>query len=156
MALLPVSEAIRLVTEGLEPLEAERVPLAEALGRVLAEDLQARLTQPPFPASAMDGFAVRSEDVASLPATLASDRRVGRRTAFRRRRLAQAKPFASLPARRCPLAPTASSFRRMSICPAISPPSTPSIRNASFGPPVRISARAKSCCGPARCSMRAV
>jgi molybdopterin molybdotransferase len=70
MALLPVSEAIRLVTEGLEPLETECVPLAEALGRVLAEDLQARLTQPPFPASAMDGFAVRNEDVTSLPATL--------------------------------------------------------------------------------------
>ncbi len=70
MALLPVSEAICLVTEGLEPLEAERIPLADALGRVLAEDLQARLTQPPFPASAMDGFAVRSEDVASLPASL--------------------------------------------------------------------------------------
>lgn len=70
MALLPVSEAIRLVTEGLEPLETERVPLAEALGRALAEDLRARLTQPPFPASAMDGFAVRGEDVTSLPATL--------------------------------------------------------------------------------------
>ena len=67
---LPVADAIRLVTEGLEPLEAERVPLGEAQGRVLAEDLEARLTQPPFAASAMDGFAVRSEDVASLPATL--------------------------------------------------------------------------------------
>ena len=70
MALLPVSEAIRLVTEGLEPLDAEHVPLAEALRRVVAEDLAARITQPPFPASAMDGFAVRSGDVTSLPATL--------------------------------------------------------------------------------------
>ena len=37
---------------------------------MLAEDLAARLTQPPFDASAMDGFAVRGEDVAALPATL--------------------------------------------------------------------------------------
>jgi molybdopterin molybdotransferase len=70
MTLLPVSEAVRLVTEGVAPLDAERVPVDKALGRVLAEDLEARLTQPPFAASAMDGFAVRSEDVASLPAKL--------------------------------------------------------------------------------------
>lgn len=56
--------------EGLAPLETERVPLEEARGRVLAEDLAARLTQPPFDASAMDGFAVRAEDVVKLPATL--------------------------------------------------------------------------------------
>ena len=37
---------------------------------MLAEDLAARLTQPPFDASAMDGYAVRAADVASLPATL--------------------------------------------------------------------------------------
>jgi molybdopterin molybdotransferase len=70
MALLSVTEALARVTEGLEPLGAERVPLERCLGRVLAEDLAARLTQPPFDASAMDGFAVRAEDVAALPATL--------------------------------------------------------------------------------------
>ena len=37
---------------------------------MLAEDLAARLTQPPFDASAMDGYAVRAADVAALPATL--------------------------------------------------------------------------------------
>ena len=70
MALLSVAEALARVTEGLKPLEAERVPLDQACGRVLAKDLTARLTQPPFDASAMDGFAVRARDVAKLPATL--------------------------------------------------------------------------------------
>jgi len=70
MALLSVTEALARVTEGLAPLDAERVPLGECSGRVLAEDLAACLTQPPFDASAMDGYAVRAEDVAALPATL--------------------------------------------------------------------------------------
>jgi len=70
MALLPVAEALARVTDGLGPLEAERVPLNDALDRVLAEDLAARLTQPPFDASAMDGYAVRAADVAALPARL--------------------------------------------------------------------------------------
>jgi molybdopterin molybdotransferase len=70
MALLSVAEALARVTQGLEPVEAERVPLERARGRVLAEDIAAHLTQPPFDASAMDGYAVRAEDVAALPATL--------------------------------------------------------------------------------------
>ena len=70
MALLSVAEALARVTQGLEPLDAERVKLEDARGRVLAEDVAARLTQPPFDASAMDGYAVRAEDVATLPATL--------------------------------------------------------------------------------------
>jgi len=70
MSLLTVAEALARVTHGLQPLEAERVALDAASGRVLAEDLAARLTQPPFDASAMDGYAVRAADVAGLPATL--------------------------------------------------------------------------------------
>jgi molybdopterin molybdotransferase len=70
MALLSVAEALARVTKGLEPLEPERVPLEQARGRVLAEDVTAGLTQPPFDASAMDGYAVRAADVATLPATL--------------------------------------------------------------------------------------
>ena len=70
MALISVAEALAHVTEGLKPLEAESVTLEEARGRVLAEDLAARLTQPPFDASAMDGFAVRAEDVMKLPVKL--------------------------------------------------------------------------------------
>ena len=70
MSLLSVTDALARVTGGLEPLGAERVPLERARGRVLAEDLAACLTQPPFDASAMDGFAMRAEDVAAPPATL--------------------------------------------------------------------------------------
>jgi molybdopterin molybdotransferase len=58
------------VLDGLAPLETERMAIEDARGRVLAEDLAARVTQPPFDASAMDGYAVRAADVASLPATL--------------------------------------------------------------------------------------
>ncbi|HET9936270.1 MAG TPA: gephyrin-like molybdotransferase Glp [Methyloceanibacter sp.] len=78
MALLSVAEALARVTRDLAPLETERVALDKADGRVLAEDLAARLTQPPFDASAMDGYAVRAVDLAALPATL---RLVGRSAA---------------------------------------------------------------------------
>ncbi|MCC6918108.1 MAG: molybdopterin molybdotransferase MoeA, partial [Alphaproteobacteria bacterium] len=52
------------------PMPAEIVPIEAAHGRVLASPLAARLTQPPFNASAMDGYAVRAADVANVPATL--------------------------------------------------------------------------------------
>ena len=70
MALLSVAEALARVTDGLAPLESERVAIDQATGRVLADNLAARLTQPPFDASAMDGYAVRAADVAALPVTL--------------------------------------------------------------------------------------
>ncbi|MEJ0076726.1 MAG: gephyrin-like molybdotransferase Glp [Alphaproteobacteria bacterium] len=68
MALLPVPDALARVLEGVEPLPAERVPLAQAEGRVLAHDLSARRTQPPENVSAMDGYAVRGAEVAHAPA----------------------------------------------------------------------------------------
>jgi molybdopterin molybdotransferase len=68
--LLPVDEAIARLLAGAEPGGVEAVPLAEAAGRVLAEPVKALRTQPPFPASAMDGYAVRAEDVAQVPARL--------------------------------------------------------------------------------------
>ena len=61
-ALIAPERALELVLERAKPLEAERVALAEALGRVLAEDLVAPADVPPFPNSAMDGFAVRAAD----------------------------------------------------------------------------------------------
>jgi molybdopterin molybdotransferase len=70
MALLSVADALDRVTAGLVPLEGESVAVLSADGRVLAEDVKAKLTQPPFAASAMDGYAVRSADVAALPVTL--------------------------------------------------------------------------------------
>jgi molybdopterin molybdotransferase len=69
-SLLPVDEALARLLDEAEPREAETVPLADAAGRVLAEPLKALRTQPPFPASAMDGYAVRAADVAQVPARL--------------------------------------------------------------------------------------
>lgn len=70
MALVPVDEALERLLEGAAPLLGERVALAEAAGRVLAEPVVALRTQPPFPASAMDGYAVRAADVELVPAQL--------------------------------------------------------------------------------------
>jgi molybdopterin molybdotransferase len=68
--MISVDEALARVTAAFAPLEAETVSLKDAQGRVLAEDAKARLDQPPFPVSAMDGYAVRARDVASAPVTL--------------------------------------------------------------------------------------
>ena len=60
--LLSLEEALKRILERVTPLEPEAVLLAAAAGRVLAEDARAVVDLPPFPSSAMDGFAVRSED----------------------------------------------------------------------------------------------
>ncbi len=65
MALLPPDEARARIIAGIVPTEPEFIPLDAAAGRVLAAPLAARRTQPPFPASAMDGYAVRSADALS-------------------------------------------------------------------------------------------
>lgn len=71
MSLLPVATALSRILERAAPIEdREEVQLHEADGRVLALDVAARLTQPPFHASAMDGYAVRGADVASIGAEL--------------------------------------------------------------------------------------
>src|SRR6187455_231542 len=59
-----VEEHRAAVAALLPPLPVERVPLARALGRVLAEPLVAGVALPPFDNSAMDGYAVRAADVA--------------------------------------------------------------------------------------------
>jgi molybdopterin molybdotransferase len=64
MSLHTIEEALGLVLEGIEPLAAERAPIADAAGRVLAEDARAAVDLPPFDRSAMDGFAVRAADTA--------------------------------------------------------------------------------------------
>jgi molybdopterin molybdotransferase len=56
--LIPIAEARRRVLESIRPLDAEDVPLGEALGRVLAEDVTSEVAVPPFDGSAMDGFAL--------------------------------------------------------------------------------------------------
>ena len=61
--MIPVSEARAHLLALVSKLETEEVPLAEAAGRVLAEDMHARRDQPPFSASAMDGYAVNAAEV---------------------------------------------------------------------------------------------
>ena len=68
--MISVEVALERILSGFAPLAAEQVSLAAALGRVLAADVTARLTQPPAAVSAMDGYAVRAADVAQVPACL--------------------------------------------------------------------------------------
>jgi len=68
--MLSVKEAHARVIAAFSPLPAEMVSVAEAAGRVLAVAPNARLTQPPADLSAMDGYAVRAEDVPAAPTTL--------------------------------------------------------------------------------------
>lgn len=71
MTLLSVSEArSRLLDPAIPIGRSEVLDLHHAAGRVLAENLIARLTQPPFDASAMDGYALRSDDAAAPGAIL--------------------------------------------------------------------------------------
>lgn len=63
MALLPVDVALAQLLDGATLLGSEIIDLGVAHGRILATDVAARLTQPPFAASAMDGFAVRFADL---------------------------------------------------------------------------------------------
>jgi molybdopterin molybdotransferase len=66
-SLLTFEEAQQRVLAAARPLAAEPVPIAQAAGRVAAEDVRAAVDLPPFPSSAMDGYAVRAAD---LPGTL--------------------------------------------------------------------------------------
>lgn len=69
--MISPQEALQVILGEARRLEAVRVPLAEALSGVLAEDACADSDLPPFDKSAMDGYAVRAADVARLPAELA-------------------------------------------------------------------------------------
>lgn len=62
--MISVEEAYERIIQAFRPLEAEKVSLREGLGRVLAEDVYADVHIPPFPNSAMDGYAVRAADTA--------------------------------------------------------------------------------------------
>lgn len=63
--MISVDEALAAVLALAAPLPTETVDLAEAAGRVLASPVVARRAQPPFAASAMDGYAVRQDEVAA-------------------------------------------------------------------------------------------
>jgi molybdopterin molybdotransferase len=66
--LLNVDEAVRRIVSGVARLPDERVSLDDALGRVLAADVESDVNLPPFANSSMDGFAVRAADVANAAA----------------------------------------------------------------------------------------
>ena len=84
--MMSVDEAVGIIAARVTPVrEAETVALAQADGRILATDISAPLPLPPFTNSAVDGYAVRNR---------------GTRCGFS-------------PARRCPMAPTRCSCRRM-------------------------------------------
>ena len=68
--MISVEEALSRLLAPLEKLPPEQISIIDGLGRVLAEDIAARRTQPPFAVSAMDGYAVRAEDVARVPVEL--------------------------------------------------------------------------------------
>jgi molybdopterin molybdotransferase len=68
--MISVEEALARLIAPLSALPPEQIALSDGLGRVLAERVAARRTQPPFAASAMDGYAVRAEDLEQIPATL--------------------------------------------------------------------------------------
>ena len=70
MSLIPVDEALARLLGDVERLRTEYVALPDALGRVLAEPVTALRTHPPFDASAMDGYAVRASDIATVPTVL--------------------------------------------------------------------------------------
>jgi molybdopterin molybdotransferase len=63
MPLLPVAEARKLIINDLTPLGVETVALADALGRVMRADAKAQVAHPPADVSAMDGYAVRCDDI---------------------------------------------------------------------------------------------
>jgi molybdopterin molybdotransferase len=61
--MLRIAEASERILADIKALDVERVPLRQALGRVLAEDVLATVTMPPWSNSSMDGYAVRSADI---------------------------------------------------------------------------------------------
>ena len=110
--LLPVEDAKAEILVGISKLGAERISVAAAHGRVLAENLASRTTQPPKPVSAMDGYAVRSADVIHPPTKL---KMIGGPLLARAlaAALALAKPLEFSPVRLCPKAATQLLYRRI-------------------------------------------
>ena len=61
--MIQIEDCLKLLQDSVRPIEeAEYVPLSLCLGRIAAEDVRASLAVPPFPRSAVDGYAVRAED----------------------------------------------------------------------------------------------
>ncbi len=68
MSLLPVADARQRILENATAIvDSEWVPLQHAYGRRLSHDIVAKRAQPPFSASAMDGYAVQADDLIVIP-----------------------------------------------------------------------------------------
>ena len=63
--MISVEEALAAILSHVQPLDPEQVPILDAQGRVLAEEIVSDIAVPPFDNSAMDGYAVQSAEVAS-------------------------------------------------------------------------------------------
>ena len=68
--MTPFDDALRTVLDSTRPLDPARIPLHEALGMALAEDVASDVDMPPFNKSAMDGFAIVAADLEETPRTL--------------------------------------------------------------------------------------
>lgn len=68
--MISVDDARANILKNLSPVSTETISIGEAAGRLLAEDVFARRTQPPSNLSAMDGYAVKAADVSQVPVTL--------------------------------------------------------------------------------------
>ena len=68
--MIPVEQALEIVLAHTPVLPPEEVDLADSVGRILAEDVYSDVEMPPFDRAAMDGYAVRAQDVAQAPVTL--------------------------------------------------------------------------------------
>jgi molybdopterin molybdotransferase len=68
--VIAVEEALATVLRAASPLPPEEIDFTQAAGRILAEDVVSDIDMPPFARSAVDGFALRADDVREAPATL--------------------------------------------------------------------------------------
>ncbi|MEO0913798.1 MAG: molybdopterin molybdenumtransferase MoeA, partial [Pseudomonadota bacterium] len=75
--MISVAEALAQVLALIEPTETEEIPLDQAVDRALAAPITAKRAQPPFPASAMDGYAVRAADLNGQPLTVIGEAAAG-------------------------------------------------------------------------------
>jgi molybdopterin molybdotransferase len=68
--MIPISEAVKIIEREAFALPPETIDLSNAIGRVLAENIEADMDLPPFDRSQMDGFAVRADDTKNAPVRL--------------------------------------------------------------------------------------
>src|SRR5206468_4225830 len=68
--MISVEEASALILDGVRPLPEEDVKLLDAHGRVLSQDVRSPVVLPPWDNAGMDGYAIRAEDLTTVPMSL--------------------------------------------------------------------------------------